>query len=119
MSQSMKDSQEQEIFTLKLKKMLLLEYGKNASFSNVLQFIHGKIYLYFRHILPDDLIDQAPSKESDNHKDWYENSLSNNQTIILYLHGNTASRAVSHRIELYQLLRKFNWHVFAFDYRGE
>ena len=59
------------------------------------------------------------------------------RTVILYLHGNTAHRAGEHRKELYQVhsyalsviainhhfplskvLRKMNFHVVAFDYRG-
>lgn len=39
-------------------------------------------------------------------------------TVVLYLHGNTASRGSGHRSEVYKLLRKLNYHVFSFDYRG-
>lgn len=46
-------------------------------------------------------------------------SMSDHRPVILYLHGNTSSRATAHRIELYSVLRKMDYHVVAFDYRGE
>ncbi|TDG51024.1 hypothetical protein AWZ03_002679 [Drosophila navojoa] len=39
-------------------------------------------------------------------------------TVVLYLHGNTATRGSGHRSEVYKLLRHLNYHVFSFDYRG-
>ena len=65
------------------------------------------------------MIEEAPAKENDNYEQWYNDSLADDRPVILYLHGNTASRAVAHRIELYRLLRKLDWHVVAFDYRGK
>jgi abhydrolase domain-containing protein 12 len=41
-----------------------------------------------------------------------------NLPIVLYLHGNTGSRANGHRIELYKTLRKLGYHVIAVDFRG-
>ncbi|XP_017837586.1 lysophosphatidylserine lipase ABHD12 isoform X2 [Drosophila busckii] len=38
--------------------------------------------------------------------------------VVLYLHGNTATRGSGHRSEVYKLLRQLNYHVFTFDYRG-
>lgn len=38
--------------------------------------------------------------------------------VILYLHGNTASRAAGHRVDLYKVLRAMDYHVVALDYRG-
>lgn len=37
--------------------------------------------------------------------------------IILYLHGIFSNRALDHRIGLYKLLQKMNYHVITFDYR--
>lgn len=42
----------------------------------------------------------------------------NGAKIIFYMHGNSGSRAASHRIELYNVLRNNGYHVIAFDYRG-
>ena len=38
--------------------------------------------------------------------------------IILYMHGNTGSRAREHRVDQYVFLRKLGYHVVCFDYRG-
>lgn len=38
--------------------------------------------------------------------------------IVLYLHGNTGTRANGHRVDLYKTLRKLGYHVIAMDYRG-
>lgn len=38
--------------------------------------------------------------------------------IVFYMHGNSGSRAASHRIELYNVLREQGYHVISFDYRG-
>lgn len=42
----------------------------------------------------------------------------NGAKIVFYMHGNSGSRAASHRVELYDLLRQNGYHVIAFDYRG-
>ena len=71
------------------------------------------------HILPQDLIEESEKKSEKEKKDWFETSLSNGPApIVLYLHGNTGSRAREHRIELYKVLQKLNYHVICFDYRG-
>lgn len=41
-----------------------------------------------------------------------------NAKIVLYMHGSTGSRAKSHRLQLYRMLREHGYHVIAFDYRG-
>jgi abhydrolase domain-containing protein 12 len=38
--------------------------------------------------------------------------------IVLYLHGNTGTRANGHRVDLYKILRQLGYHVIAMDYRG-
>lgn len=54
------------------------------------------------------------------HKDvLYEEILRKTKDpIVLYLHGNTGTRANGHRIELYKTLQKLGYHVIALDYRG-
>lgn len=41
-----------------------------------------------------------------------------NDPIVLYLHGNTGTRANGHRVDLYKTLRRLGCHVIAMDYRG-
>jgi abhydrolase domain-containing protein 12 len=38
--------------------------------------------------------------------------------VVLYLHGNTGTRANGHRVDLYKTLRRLGYHVIAMDYRG-
>ena len=67
------------------------------------------------HIVPKDLIEESKGKNST----WFEKSLSQGRhPIVLYLHGNTGSRAREHRVELYKVLQNLNYHVVCFDYRG-
>ena len=66
------------------------------------------------HILPQDLIEQGQNKP----KQWFDSSLKHGEPIVLYMHGNTGSRAREHRIELYKVLQKLNYHIICFDYRG-
>ncbi|XP_041781230.1 lysophosphatidylserine lipase ABHD12 isoform X2 [Anopheles merus] len=52
-------------------------------------------------------------------RDLFEETLrATTNDVVLYLHGNTASRGAPHRVELYQMLRALNYHVIAIDYRG-
>jgi len=51
--------------------------------------------------------------------EFFEETLRNiHLPIVLYLHGNTGSRAAQHRIDLYKVLSRLNYQVIAFDYRG-
>jgi len=44
--------------------------------------------------------------------------LGRNDTLIVYMHGNSASRGFGHRIQLYKLLNQLGYYVLSFDYRG-
>lgn len=46
----------------------------------------------------------------------YDESFKDNQPIILYLHGREGTRAIQHRIDLYEKLRVNGFHVLALDY---
>lgn len=58
-------------------------------------------------------------KENENDKSNYENLLSHGEPIIIYMHGNSGTRANDHRIHLYQVLQNIDCHVIAVDYRGK
>jgi len=72
------------------------------------------VHLGVWQILPDSI----QGNKKDNSTEWFVNQLSDNRTVILYLHGNSNNRAGPHRIELYHLLRKMDLHVVTFDYRS-
>ena len=66
------------------------------------------------HILPSDYHDTEVHRE-----EHYLKALSDDLPIILYLHGNTGTRAIYHRIKLYKYLaEERGYHVITFDYRG-
>lgn len=48
----------------------------------------------------------------------YNKYLGEGQPIFIYHHGNAGNRASKHRLELYKVLQKNNYHVVAFDYRS-
>lgn len=74
---------------------------------------------FFRHILPQSLVSSAPKKGTPDYTQWFEKSLGDSRPVVLYLHGNAGTRAVPHRVELYDILRKMDYHIIAFDYRGK
>jgi len=67
-----------------------------------------------RHVLPDS-VDASHAGET---KEFFEDKLKNGLPVILYAHGNSGTRGGKHRVQLYQVFRKLNYHVIAFDYRG-
>lgn len=73
-------------------------------------------FLYCRQILPASLMNHSKSLDGD--EQWYKNQLRDGKPAILYMHGNSGSRAAGHRVELYKVLRNLNYHVIAFDYRS-
>ena len=87
------------------------EFGKNQDKSLCNFYYNFKLFFFFnRHILPESLVDAKFETP--------EVSFSSGNPIILYLHGNSGSRAGSHRIELYKILQSLNYHVVTMDYRG-
>lgn len=67
----------------------------------------------------DDPLDETVGQNIVDGRDIYEEILSKVPgTIILYLHGNSGSRAIDHRVALYKIFQQLNCHVIAFDYRG-
>ncbi|XP_075452428.1 lysophosphatidylserine lipase ABHD12 isoform X3 [Ascaphus truei] len=66
------------------------------------------------HTLPAVLWKDAQGKEPT----WYEEVMSTNYPVILYLHGNAGTRGGDHRVQLYKVLSSMGYHVISFDYRG-
>lgn len=71
---------------------------------------HDKTDVCLWHILPSQYKDARETRYSDVFGDG--------ASVIVYAHGNTGSRAVYHRVQLYQQLSALGYHVVAFDYRG-
>lgn len=52
-------------------------------------------------------------------KSFYEALLRDTKNpVVLYLHGQTATRGAQHRVDMYQVLRAQGFHVITFDYRS-
>lgn len=66
------------------------------------------------HLLPKDL--QVTNEYSDN--EFINHLSSGKHSVILYFHGNSGTRAGWHRVRLYKLFTRLNFHVITFDYRG-
>lgn len=70
----------------------------------------------YRQILPQSLLmKNIPISEED-----YLAQLKNaNKPVFVYMHGNSGNRGSSHRVELYKLFQKLDFHVICFDYRSK
>ncbi|KAM5129962.1 protein ABHD12B isoform 1-T1 [Mantella aurantiaca] len=66
------------------------------------------------HTVPASRGEEARGKD----RRWFEDSLADDNPIIIYLHGNGGTRAVDHRVQLMKVLSKAGFHVLALDYRG-
>uniref|UniRef100_A0A1I7XLN9 Lysophosphatidylserine lipase ABHD12 n=1 Tax=Heterorhabditis bacteriophora TaxID=37862 RepID=A0A1I7XLN9_HETBA len=77
----------------------------------------GKIGVW--HMLPESL--SAMYREKGIHpldEDMEEAIGTEKYPVVLYAHGNSFDRTISHRRELYNVLNDMDYHVIAFDYRG-
>lgn len=76
------------------------------------------------HILPKSVYERHRNKfEANTDKEQLnklmDEELVNSKTpIMLYCHGNSNSRATTHRLELYKFFQRMEYHTIAFDYRG-
>ncbi|XP_067410860.1 protein ABHD12B isoform X1 [Emydura macquarii macquarii] len=66
------------------------------------------------HVLPDSRGREAQGKDHS----WYEETLADDNPVIIYLHGNGANRAVGHRVSLLKVMSGAGFHILALDYRG-
>ncbi|XP_062422566.1 monoacylglycerol lipase ABHD12-like isoform X2 [Pungitius pungitius] len=67
-----------------------------------------------RHTVPDRRWKEAQGKDLD----WYQNTLKDGSPVFIYLHGNTGSRAETHRVGVAKVLSALGYHVLVPDYRG-
>ncbi|XP_053331240.1 lysophosphatidylserine lipase ABHD12-like [Spea bombifrons] len=66
------------------------------------------------HTVPASRGEEAKGKDHG----WFEAALSDNNPVIIYLHGNGGTRAVDHRVQLIKVLSAAGFHVLSIDYRG-
>ncbi|XP_069463925.1 lysophosphatidylserine lipase ABHD12-like isoform X2 [Ambystoma mexicanum] len=89
------------------------DHGLNHTCNFYLQPEEG-VTIGVWHTLPTALWKDAQGKD----QPWYEETLAQNYPVILYLHGNSGTRGVDHRVEMYKVLSSIGFHVVTFDYRG-
>ncbi|XP_046902624.1 lysophosphatidylserine lipase ABHD12-like isoform X2 [Hypomesus transpacificus] len=66
------------------------------------------------HTLPVSQWEQAEGRGPE----WHRGTLGDGRPVIIYLHGNTGTRALSHRVNLVKILSAAGYHVLSLDYRG-
>ncbi|XP_077469388.1 lysophosphatidylserine lipase ABHD12 isoform X2 [Stigmatopora argus] len=49
---------------------------------------------------------------------WYESTLNDGVPVFIHLHGNTGTRAATHRVGVAKVLSSLGYHVLVPDYRG-
>lgn len=69
------------------------------------------------HMIPDSSAQAVLRFES--HDQFYDSELQKAARVVIYLHGNGATRAQSHRLHIIQrMARELSAHVITVDYRG-
>ncbi|VDP41904.1 unnamed protein product [Schistosoma mattheei] len=76
----------------------------------------SNFYNLDRHILPSNN-EEISATDSRSYEEIM-NSLPNDLPVFIYFHGNSKSRAIPWRVNIYKLLSSLGYHVFCFDYRG-
>ncbi|CAD6190053.1 unnamed protein product [Caenorhabditis auriculariae] len=77
----------------------------------------GKIGVW--HILPSSLsLHYRKNGIQPSDEEMAEQLARDDNRVILYAHGNSFDRTMEHRVHLYNVLAKLDFHIIAFDYRG-
>lgn len=84
----------------------------NTSFFCISNFLPS--FLLVRQILPTCLIEK-----NDDSPEAFDKALSDGRPIIVYVHGNSGTRATQHRIRLYKRFQSLGYHAVTFDYRSK
>lgn len=66
------------------------------------------------HTVPESRWKEAQGKDLA----WYQDSLSDGSPVFIYLHGNTGTRAATHRVGVAKVLSALGYHALVPDYRG-
>ncbi|CAJ0590217.1 unnamed protein product [Cylicocyclus nassatus] len=113
-----------KLFFLNFRRIPMTDYS-DVSANNVnslgrafyLRGDEGNVGVW--HMLPKSLSYKYREKGIHPQDEDIEESLSDEKhPVIVYLHGNSFDRTIGHRVELYNVLNKLDYHVVAFDYRG-
>lgn len=87
------------------------EFGlRNTRHFNLVQYDGCALGAW--HVLPNTYQDDVIQSQD------YVSALRDGAKVVMYLHGNTGTRGIPHRVALYKSLSERGYHVITFDYRG-
>ncbi|XP_060942968.1 monoacylglycerol lipase ABHD12-like [Limanda limanda] len=107
------------VYTHRIRLPFFLDLHQPADFSlnhtiNMYLTSEEGISLGVWHTVPESRWKEAQGKDLA----WYQNTLSDGRPVFIYLHGNTNTRAASHRVGVAKILSALDFHVLVADYRG-
>ncbi|KAM9345444.1 lysophosphatidylserine lipase ABHD12-like [Symphorus nematophorus] len=107
------------VYTYRIRLPFFVDLSQPADFSldhtiNMYLSPEEGISLGVWHTVPESQSKEAQGKDLA----WYQNSLSNGSPVFIYLHGNTGTRAATHRVGVAKVLSALGYHVLVPDYRG-
>ncbi|KAM3968853.1 lysophosphatidylserine lipase ABHD12 isoform 2-T2 [Aphomia sociella] len=98
--------------------------GRNLNIEYDSKVDNCRIRIGIWHILPKSSYERLKDKfeanidKEDLNKIMDVELIDSKTPIMLYCHGNSNSRAATHRIELYKFFQRMEFHTISFDYRG-
>ncbi|XP_074502882.1 lysophosphatidylserine lipase ABHD12-like isoform X2 [Sebastes fasciatus] len=107
------------VYTHRLRVPFFVDLSRPADHSlnhtiNMYLTPEERISLGVWHTVPESQWKEAQGKDLA----WYQNTLRDESPIFIYLHGNTGTRAATHRVGVAKVLSALGYHVLVPDYRG-
>ncbi|XP_056292025.1 monoacylglycerol lipase ABHD12-like isoform X2 [Pseudoliparis swirei] len=107
------------VFSLRVRVPFFVDLSRPADLSlnhtvNMYLTSERGVSLGVWHTVPEAQGKEAHGKDSA----WYQNTLGDGSPVFIYLHGNTGTRAATHRVGVAKLLSALGYHALVPDYRG-
>ncbi|GLD52704.1 monoacylglycerol lipase ABHD12-like protein [Lates japonicus] len=107
------------VYTHRIRVPFFADLGRPADLSlnhtiNMYLTSEEGISLGVWHTVPESQWKEAQGKDLV----WYQNALNDGSPVFIYLHGNTGTRAATHRVGVAKVLSALGYHVLVPDYRG-
>ncbi|XP_061546744.1 lysophosphatidylserine lipase ABHD12-like [Phycodurus eques] len=107
------------VYKYRIKVPLFVDLSQPVDFSlnhtiNIYLTSEEGISLGVWHTVPEGKWRESQGKDMA----WYQNTLNDDSPVFIYLHGNTGTRAATHRVGVAKLLSTLGYHVLVPDYRG-
>ncbi|XP_026324607.1 monoacylglycerol lipase ABHD12-like isoform X2 [Hyposmocoma kahamanoa] len=100
-----------------------IEGGRNFNIEYHSEVDHCPVKIGIWHILPKTLYERIKGDFEHTDKEQLnrimdEELAKSTMPVMMYCHGNSNSRAATHRIQLYKFFQQMDFHTIAYDYRG-